>query len=48
MSWLSQKKDKPGKCEAPAEQDGPIPQIETKKSAIRCTRNGHELPYERG
>jgi hypothetical protein len=33
-SWLIQKKNKRGKCKA-AEQEGPVPGIETKKTSIR-------------
>jgi hypothetical protein len=36
VSWLIQKKNKRGKCKA-AEQDGPVPRIETKKTSIRQT-----------
>jgi hypothetical protein len=32
---LSQKKDKPTECEPAAEQDGPVPFIKAKKSALR-------------
>ena len=33
-SWLIQKNNKRGKCKA-AEQEGPVPGIETKKTSIR-------------
>jgi hypothetical protein len=33
-SWLIQTKNKRGKCKA-AEQEGPVPRIETKKTSIR-------------
>jgi hypothetical protein len=38
---LGQKKDKPGECTAAADEDGPVPDIQAKKSSIR--RAGHEL-----
>jgi hypothetical protein len=42
--WLSQKKNKPGECEAAAKQDGPVPHIKAKKSAVRHDRD--ELRHE--
>jgi hypothetical protein len=42
-NWLIQQKYKSGKCET-AEQDRPVPPIETEKSAAR--RNRNELRHE--
>jgi hypothetical protein len=44
LGRLSQKKNKPGECKAAAKQDGPVPHIKAKKSAVRL--DWDELRHE--